>query len=217
MIYPTTSEQQNKTLGDGRPFVAFGADIAFLAPCRMSKFEFVKLVGASFLIAIVTCACGSGTLMGNADTGSGGSGGDHVAATGGGSNCGFAMATCGSEGIFIGGEPCPIGRDCYMSYAGCTETRCARPISANDSGVEGSDAAVCNPASENNRLYFVRSSCESSQIACPTYTSYFANVCGCGCEQDSVCPPYVDCASASGIRDPLCSDMGPCPYSVRVT
>jgi hypothetical protein len=52
---------------------------------------------------------------------------------------------------------------------------------------------------------------------CPAFTDMFTNECGCGCEQRSSCPEWVNCEPGSSPRDPLCAMApdDPCPFTER--
>jgi hypothetical protein len=92
----------------------------------------------------------------------------------------------------------------------------------SDTGIDGNtgliDGAACNPEEEYQRRYVADSPavCATIRYTCPDNTTGFQNDCGCGCEQRSSCPQYVNCMPGLGDTDPLC-DMASvdCPYTIR--
>ncbi|HET9934457.1 MAG TPA: hypothetical protein VFQ35_27325 [Polyangiaceae bacterium] len=140
---------------------------------------------------------------------------------------------------------CPQGTTCYMRSLCCTTIYCAHPnptclaLPACDPGdmeitgecppdgscyqrtVCGSTIncldTACDPSTEPNKKYVATapSACALIDFVCPANTKYFQNGCGCGCEQDPVCPPVIDC-QPGGNQDPLCSQASKCPYSMRL-
>jgi hypothetical protein len=87
-----------------------------------------------------------------------------------------------------------------------------------DTGTVSIDAVVCNPTAEYNREYIASSPaiCATLRYACADNTTGFENDCGCGCEQDSSCPQYVNCMPGAGPGDPLCDPSSTeCPFSIR--
>jgi hypothetical protein len=71
----------------------------------------------------------------------------------------------------------------------------------------------CDPDDEPDRNYVGESpgNCTLIDYTCPEHTMSFGNDCGCGCEQPSECPDFVNCAPG-GTIDPLC-DSDECPYT----
>lgn len=60
-------------------------------------------------------------------------------------------------------------------------------------------SASCNPAKEFNRKYVSTDprQCRAMFYACKTAgTKPFSNACGCGCEQPSDCPEWINCMPA---------------------
>ncbi len=78
-------------------------------------------------------------------------------------------------------------------------------------------ACACNPASEHNNKYVGASpaQCAVIRFVCEPGTSYFANACGCGCQQPADCPAFVNCMPGPGAPSPHCSAeaRGRCPYT----
>ena len=80
------------------------------------------------------------------------------------------------------------------------------------------DGAACNPEDEYQRRYVASSpsTCAMILYSCPDTTISFQNDWGCGGEQSSSCPPFVNCMPGSGDTDPLCdTSSADCPYTVR--
>jgi hypothetical protein len=75
----------------------------------------------------------------------------------------------------------------------------------------------CDSQLEYNRHYVSTDpkQCMLIDYVCPQQTTQFGNQCGCGCEQDSSCPRYVDCMPGPSVSDPLCAADSRCPYTVR--
>jgi hypothetical protein len=75
--------------------------------------------------------------------------------------------------------PCPPDVSCY------SRTVCKLSIWCLDR---------CNPDTEPNRKYLLKECGPGDMWSCsPPITTSFANECGCGCEQDSTCPPAFYC------------------------
>jgi hypothetical protein len=73
----------------------------------------------------------------------------------------------------------------------------------------------CDPDSEFNRNYVaLGETCLLVDFACEENTEYFFNDCGCGCEQDSSCPEYLNCMPGGDVP-PECSDETACPFTPR--
>jgi hypothetical protein len=73
--------------------------------------------------------------------------------------------------------------------------------------------AACDPATEWYRQYKYTdlATCAVVKFYCQPYTVYFANSCGCGCEQDASCPEVIDCEPPP---TQTCLDLQKkCPYS----
>lgn len=129
-------------------------------------------------------------------------------------NC-FAWPACDLGDQQLDGA-CPPLAYCYpRSSCGVTIT-CLDTASAADAGA-AVDGGSCNPDAEYNRNYVSTDpqQCQVIDYACPANTTYFGNDCGCGCEQASSCPPSVDCMPGPGTQDPLCTQTGQCPYTIR--
>jgi hypothetical protein len=87
-----------------------------------------------------------------------------------------------------------------------------------DSTAAPIDGVACDPSAEYNRSYVASSpaACAVLLYVCPPNTTAFQNECGCGCEQSSSCPEYVDCMPGVGPENPLCDPSNDqCPYSDR--
>lgn len=72
-------------------------------------------------------------------------------------------------------------------------------------------ACLCEPDKEWWRDYISLDpeQCRVIFFVCPEHTTYFSNPCGCGCEQSSDCPEWINCMPP---RD--CSkERALCPYS----
>ena len=113
---------------------------------------------------------------------------------------------------------CPPAYSCYA------RSLCGTTITCLDTLIDGGpaplqDGGACTPGAEYNRNYVGSSpdQCALIDFICPANTTYFANGCGCGCEQDASCPEFVDCMPGPGTPDPLCGVEGAqrCPYTVR--
>jgi hypothetical protein len=74
---------------------------------------------------------------------------------------------------------------------------------------------TCDRAGEPDRDYVGDdpASCLLIDYICPEHTTPFSNDCGCGCEQPTECPDFVNC-EPGGMVDPLC-DSAECPYTER--
>jgi hypothetical protein len=69
----------------------------------------------------------------------------------------------------------------------------------------------CDPNKEWWRKYISTDpeQCKVLKYYCQPYTFYFSNTCGCGCEQASSCPEWINCMPPAS-----CSDLKKkCPYS----
>lgn len=119
---------------------------------------------------------------------------------------------CDAMPVCMAGEtevsPCPADASCVSRTLCGTSIVCQKPSSE------------CSPASEYNREYVAESpeQCATLRYACDEGTTSFSNECGCGCEQPSACPEYVDCMPSIDPTDPvhrLCSDSTECPLTPR--
>jgi hypothetical protein len=110
------------------------------------------------------------------------------------------------------GNGCPPGVYCYQ------RSMCGSTIACVSGGgaADGGSAVSCNPDAEPHRYYVGGSpgECAVIDFACPSSTEYFGNDCGCGCEQDSSCPEWIDCMPGPD-PNPQCSQefMDRCPYT----
>lgn len=97
--------------------------------------------------------------------------------------------------------------DTFPALDGCNTCTCT------DWGVSCSEMACpCDPDKEWWRSYVALSpeKCAVIDYECVANTTAFSNACGCGCEQDESCPPYIDCMPPA----PNCeSDKEKCPFS----
>jgi hypothetical protein len=74
-------------------------------------------------------------------------------------------------------------------------------------------ACTCNPDNEPNRKYLGDAeTCMRIRYACDTNTTPFSNSCGCGCEQDSTCPEWINCMPGPGVTD-CAAERARCPLS----
>lgn len=83
----------------------------------------------------------------------------------------------------------------------CTTMACPAPV-------------ACDPAKEPNRKYIGSSpaQCMLIKYACETGTTGFSNECGCGCEQPSDCPSFINCMPGPGV--PSCApERTRCPLT----
>lgn len=98
---------------------------------------------------------------------------------------------------------CPPDLSCY------TRTICGSTINCKRASTS------CDPEAEYNRKYVADATgCQTIRFTCEANTTMFSNACGCGCEQDSTCPEFVDCMPGPGTRSPLCSNTS-CPFTLR--
>lgn len=113
----------------------------------------------------------------------------------------FCAPTC----VYAGKEY--VVGDTFTALDGCNKCTCT------DQGVSCTElACACDPAKEWWRNYIGKSAAECTTIkyTCTGYTTPFANACGCGCEQDSSCPPTISCMPPA----PSCDELkAKCPFS----
>ena len=186
---------------------------------------------------------GGGPSSGGDSGADGGSGGEPGSGGGGGECClADFQCDEGDTEIDID-SGCPVGAECYAKTVCCETGYCMRqqPIcdgiptcQEGESEVtecpEGWSCTlralcgavitclkddVCDPTVQPNRDYVASSEAECATVdySCPEHTTSFTDECGCGCEQPSTCPGWLDCAPG-GLLDPLCSS-GECPYTQR--
>jgi hypothetical protein len=163
--------------------------------------------------------CQSIQCANKTDSASGGAAGGSAIYSGG--NC-AAMPACDSGDVQTP-NGCPPGVGCYSrSMCGVTIVCQQRVIATGgassvptDAGASV-DAGQCNPATEYNRHYAATSTtaCMVIDFACQSQTNAFFNECGCGCEQASSCPEWVDCMPGPVTLNPLCSNDN-CPFTLR--
>lgn len=101
---------------------------------------------------------------------------------------------------------CPPAYHCYEKSLCGTTVVCAGPLQP-----------VCDYAKEHNREYVATdtATCARIDYECPVQTKQFSNSCGCGCEQDPFCPPWVDCMPGGRLPDAYCLDSSLCPFTER--
>lgn len=116
------------------------------------------------------------------------------------------VSTCTYGGrVYRNGESFKATDGCNTCYCGpegsvaCTKMACPAP--------------TCDPTKEWNRSYVgTPSTCPLIRFVCEPGTSYFANDCGCGCEQPSDCPEWINCMPGPGAT--TCSTLrAKCPLS----
>jgi hypothetical protein len=148
--------------------------------------------------------------------------------------CVRALVTCNAIPVCDAGDKeimgeCPLSLVCYSRTLCGTTINCISGKSGTggagsggnggSAGAAGAGGGKCNPATEFNREYVATNpkTCMLIDYACPANTKGFGNECGCGCEQPSTCPEFVDCAPSSNLEppDPLCNSPGTCPYTLR--
>ncbi len=100
--------------------------------------------------------------------------------------------------------------DSFPSTDGCNTCTCG------SGGLVGCTkrACLCNPANEPNNKYVGNSpaQCAVIRFACEPGTTYFSNACGCGCQQPSDCPSFINCMP--GPRPTNCAaERARCPYT----
>jgi hypothetical protein len=100
----------------------------------------------------------------------------------------------------------------FRATDGCNECSCA-----GGKVTCTSNPCKCDPAKETWRKYVLHSptDCKLSRMICPGST-YFANDCGCGCEQNPWCETTYDCVTPTPVPVPVeegvtVSDVAPCP------
>lgn len=151
--------------------------------------------------------------------GAGGASPSAGGAPSGGSGTGGGPIDCSNVGCGpppVCGEPCGTPCGCCPCAAGerngpyVCEGGCYAPVVA-DGG------KTCDPAAETHRRSYVGASppdCSVIKFSCQTNTTYFANACGCGCEQSASCPEWFDCMPSP--QTPPCDPaqiQADCPYS----
>jgi hypothetical protein len=124
--------------------------------------------------------------------------------------------TCGDGGDAAGCEHngvwYPVGAS-FPAGDGCNSCGCT------EGGLVACTlmACICDPANEVNRREYIGTSpaqCASIDFVCPDNTTYFANDCGCGCEQDPNCPEWFNCMPGPGTPPCDVNEIQTrCPYS----
>lgn len=114
------------------------------------------------------------------------------------------------RGCTYGGAQHPVG-DSFPSTDGCNTCSC----SAAGAVVCTNRACgpTCDAASEPNRRYRGNpEQCKVMRFACEAGTDYFSSECGCGCEQPSDCPAFINCMPGPGV--PSCApERARCPFT----
>ncbi|MGC4069752.1 MAG: hypothetical protein QM784_34855 [Polyangiaceae bacterium] len=112
---------------------------------------------------------------------------------------------------------CTYAGSVFIDHATFPATDGCNECSCNGGKVTcTSNPCTCDPAKEPWRNYVLdsRANCEVARMICPTGSTYFANDCGCGCEQKSSCPSIYDCtvsASSPVEEGTSVSEVEPCP------
>ena len=165
----------------------------------------------------------------------------------GAAGCCLALAICDDgDQTLTPGSACPSGAECYSRTLCCSTVYCARALAqcdavptcdSGDTQISGecppevqcysrtlcgktvNCRSSCGSQEEVNRRYVSRdiNQCALVDFTCQAETHSFVDECGCGCEQDSSCPAWVDCQPRSDQKplDPLCTDREKCPFSPR--
>ncbi|MCA9520158.1 MAG: hypothetical protein KC609_04275 [Myxococcales bacterium] len=120
------------------------------------------------------------------------------------------VAVCNYEGtIYYSG-------DSWKASDGCNTCSCT------DNGLVACTKKLCLPACDpKNEPYrqYVGGSPEQCQVikfVCAPGASYFANDCGCGCEQPKECPQWLNCMpgpDAGCSQDEIAAFKAKCPLS----
>jgi hypothetical protein len=180
---------------------------------------------------------GTGATGGTAGTGmTGGTNatGGTGAVAGTGSGCCLAYPACGRGEVEYQG-PCAPELGCHSVTLCCSTIQCGpEPLAAGGtSGTGGSagtsatggsggdppsDAGVdCNPELEHDRNYVGDPrTCTLIDFGCAEPTRMFFNDCGCGCEQDALCPDAFDCGPGARVAPHLActpENLAHCPFS----
>ena len=137
--------------------------------------------------------------------------GCNTCSCGGGGAIACTLRACG---CVYGGQWYEYG-DTFMADDGCNTCTCS------DGGVACTEMAClpddCDPDAEWWRDYVGESPeiCAVIRFICPDNTEYFANDCGCGCEQSPNCPQWFNCMPSP--NTPGCDVdriQADCPYSM---
>ena len=104
------------------------------------------------------------------------------------------------------GERYSVGQ-AFPARDGCNKCECQSSGQVSCSEIN----CACQPDREWYRHYIGSSvACTLADFVCPAHTTAFGNECGCGCEEDVICPQWVDCEPGN----PTCESMKlACPYS----
>jgi hypothetical protein len=150
--------------------------------------------------------------------GAGGSGASAGASTGGSSSIDCSVVGCAAPPMCDTGceAPCvccPCGDGQVLTENG-QDLVCTGGCWAHAAGDGGNGS--CDPAAEEHQREYVGDpeSCQVIRFACDEGTTYFANACGCGCEQSPSCPDWFDCMpSPDGPPCDLAEIQRTCPFS----
>ncbi len=137
------------------------------------------------------------------------------------------MAQCDAAPVCDSGDealmgPCPPNLSCYTRTL-CGTTLYCLHRETGSGGAAGSGGAggggggsACSPMEEYYRHYVSTTpeTCLLIDYSCPAGTRYFGNDCGCGCEQPTSCPEWVNCQPGQDRVSALCNSEE-CPYTVR--
>jgi hypothetical protein len=143
-------------------------------------------------------------------------------------------AVCGccacGEGMVEGDLICAGG--CWKPLEGCNWLGHTYPPGATFNAGDGCNtcgcsvpggisctkkACLCDPTAEVHRREYKNTNpaaCSMQSFACTGTTTFFSNMCGCGCEQDPACPDFFDCQPSPDV--PPCDTVAikmKCPYS----
>lgn len=139
----------------------------------------------------------------------------------------------------IAGFPCPAGYKCklegdYPDAAGTCQpvickydgqeyiegegfkatdgcNRCTCMASGMVACTKMACPAPCDPQKEWWRKYVTTTpdQCQVIRFTCPANTTYFSNACGCGCEQSTQCPQWINCMPPTDCS----AERARCPFS----
>lgn len=100
--------------------------------------------------------------------------------------------------------------DVFPALDGCNSCQCGATgaVSCTEKA-----CTTCSPKDEWWRHYVGTSpqQCALIDFMCPASTGYFANACGCGCEQAASCPQWFNCMPPASCDPAKIKEQ--CPYS----